>query len=77
MGQRLYSSGDAAREIGVTRDALTWALRQGAPAPAHRTGGRRVFTAQEVEVLRAWFLTRRERCIGRDWSEGNVREKAL
>jgi hypothetical protein len=51
----MYSSGEAARKIGVTRDSLFAALKAGAPDAAIRIGSRRVFTEVEVEQLAAWY----------------------
>ena len=56
----MYSSGEAARLLGVSRDSLLSALRSGAPAPqSKRIAGRRVFNDEDVERIRAWFGTRR------------------
>ncbi len=51
----LWSTGEAAQALAVSRDALLWAMRAGAPRPRMRVAGRRVFTAQDLEALRAWF----------------------
>lgn len=61
MGNKLFSTGEAARELGVARDAVVWALRSGAPKPRTRLAGRRVFTEAEILVLRNWFDERRRR----------------
>ena len=58
MEKVLFSIGEAARALGVSRDALTWALRAGAPEPTTRVGGRRLFTVQDLEPLRTWLANR-------------------
>ena len=56
---RCYSTGEAARLLGVTRDAVIHALRYGAPEPeTPRMAGRRVFGETDIERLRAWFRAR-------------------
>ena len=52
---RMYSSGEAAKRIGVTRDSLFAAIKAGAPDAMLRIGSRRVFTEAEVERLAAWY----------------------
>lgn len=52
---RMYSTGEAAKLLGVTRDSLHAALRTDAPDAANRIGSRRVFTGEEVERLAEWF----------------------
>jgi len=54
----LYSSGDAARELGISRDALHWAIRIGAPCPNARVAGRRVFNSDDLHAIRGWLATR-------------------
>ena len=56
---KFYSTGEAAKEIGVTRDSLFAALKNGAPDTANRIGGRRYFTEEEVKNLAAWYSRRR------------------
>ena len=58
MDQNLFSSGGAARALGISRDALLWALRAGAPEPTVRVGGRRLFAEQDLQALRAWLAGR-------------------
>ena len=55
---RIYSSGEVAKKLGVSRDSLFGALKSGAPDTAHRLGGRRVFTEAEVERLAEWYKAR-------------------
>lgn len=56
------TSGQAAKIIGVSRDQLTFAIRySGAPEPAHRLGGKRIFQPSDVENLRKWFSVNRGR----------------
>ncbi len=50
-----YSTGEAAKRIGVTRDSLFNAIRKGAPDAMNRTGNRRLFTEEEVNRLEAWY----------------------
>ena len=57
---RMYSTGETAKLLGVTRDSLHAALRTTAPDAANRIGNRRVFTEEEVKVLAKWY-ERRER----------------
>ena len=52
---RMYSTGEAAKLLGVTRDSLHAALRTTAPYAGNRIGNRRAFTDDEVEQLRKWF----------------------
>lgn len=55
----VVSSGQAAKEIGVSRDSLLFALRTGAPEPkAGRLGNRRMFSEADIERLREWFSKR-------------------
>ena len=56
--ETLYSTGGAAAELGLTRDALLAAIRFGAPEPATRLAGRRVFNDEDLDHLRQWFLAR-------------------
>jgi DNA-binding transcriptional MerR regulator len=57
---KVVSSGQAAKEIGVTRDSLLFALRTGAPEPkAGRLGNRRMFSEDDIETLKKWFARRR------------------
>ncbi len=58
---RMYSTGEAAQRLGVTRDSLHAALRTTAPDAKSRIGNRRVFTEEEVERLAEWFERRRKR----------------
>jgi hypothetical protein len=53
-----FSTGEAAGALGITRDSLTAALRAGAPEPALRLGGRRVFGQEDLLRLRHWFAAR-------------------
>ncbi len=48
---RMYSTGETAKRLGVTRDSLHAALRTTAPDAENRIGNRRVFTEEEVERL--------------------------
>lgn len=57
-----FSTGDAAREIEESRDAVLFALRHyGAPDARMRFAGKRMFTREELEKLRSWFAERRNR----------------
>jgi len=56
---QLYSTGETASRLGVTRDSLFAALRAGAPDAANRIGSRRGFTEEEADALAAWFDRRR------------------
>lgn len=55
---RIYSSGEVAKKLGVSRDSLFGALKSGAPDTTYRMGGRRVFTETEVQRLAEWYKTR-------------------
>lgn len=55
---KLYSTGEAAERLAVSRDSLVAALRGGAPDTAHRMAGRRVFTEANVERLAEWYKAR-------------------
>ncbi len=52
---KFFTSTEAAKAIGTTRDNLLYALRHGAPEPKRRLGGRRVFSTADIEDLRRWF----------------------
>lgn len=67
----MYSTGEAAKRLGVTRDAIFSALISGAPDAAVRVGNRRIFTEEEVGKLAAWFERRRKIRDGeiREWKE--------
>lgn len=56
---KLYSTGEAAKAVGVTRDSLFGAFKNGAPDAANRVGGRRYFTDEEVKRLAEWYKHRR------------------
>ena len=55
---QLYSTGEAAAHLGLSRDALVAALRAGAPEPPTRLAGRRVFGKTDIARLRRWFEAR-------------------
>lgn len=67
----MYSTGEVAKRLGVTRDAIFSALISGAPDAAVRVGNRRIFTEEEVGKLAAWFERRRKIRDGeiREWKE--------
>ena len=56
----MYSTGETAKRLGVTRDSLHAALRTTAPDAENRIGNRRVFTEEEVGRLAEWFERRRK-----------------
>ncbi len=58
---RIYSTGETAKRLGVTRDSLHAALKANAPDAASRVGNRRIFTEEEVGRLAEWFEHRRKR----------------
>jgi DNA-binding transcriptional MerR regulator len=59
MMGKLYTSGQAAHKLGVTRDALLAAVRQaGAPDARSRVGDRRAFSENDIAELAAWFERR-------------------
>lgn len=56
---RIYSTGETAEKLGVTRDALLGAIRfAGAPDTEQRCGGRRLFSEEDVKKLEEWFRER-------------------
>jgi len=60
MGE-LFSTGGAAKELGVSMSQLRKLERLGVTAPAHRLAGsdRRVYDAQQMEALRRILASRR------------------
>lgn len=54
----LLSTGEAAARLGITRDALLYAFRSGAPEPDRWVGGRRVFDYPDLYELALWFKER-------------------
>jgi len=66
MGRRqLRTTGEAASAIVIngnclSRDALLYYLRQGAPEP-ERVGGRRMFADEDVDAVREWIIERRKK----------------
>ena len=56
--RELFSTGEAASHLGISRDALVAALRSGAPEPPTRLAGRRVFGKTDIAHLRRWFGAR-------------------
>ena len=57
---RVYSTGEVAKRLGKTRDALFSALKAGAPDAEIRSGSRRVFTEAELRKLAEWFERRQK-----------------
>lgn len=50
----LFSSGDVARETGMSRSALTYRIKKGVlPEAAYRVAGRRVFSESDLNEIRA------------------------
>lgn len=59
----MYSTGGAAAKLEMTRDALQYYLRTGAPNVGQRCGRRRMFTEADLDTLRTWFSKHtRRRC---------------
>ena len=56
---RFFSTGEAAKRLGVTRDSLFASLRAGAPDTMNTIGGRRCFNDDEIDKLAAWYERRR------------------
>ena len=50
-----YSTGEAAKLIGVSRDTIHSYFRSGAPEPKKKIGNRRAFTRKDVIRLCDWF----------------------
>ena len=50
-----YSTGEAARLIGVSRDTIHSYFRSGAPRPKKRLGNRIAFTRRDIAKLCDWF----------------------
>jgi hypothetical protein len=67
----LLSTGDVAKALGVSRDSLIWALRMGAPGPADRIAGRRVYCTEDVAALQRWFSDRKHN-VGAVSAKGGV-----
>lgn len=58
---QVFSTGEVAKKLSVTRDSLLSALRSGAPEPTvMRIGGRRVFSESDIERLAVWYERRRQ-----------------
>ncbi len=76
---RMYSTGETAKRLGVTRDSLHAALRTTAPDAENRVGNRRVFTEEEVGRLAEWFERRRKIRDGllRPWETDNDAERNI
>ena len=57
----LVSSGEVARQLGVSQSLLRLLEREGATPPAQRVAGlnRRVYTVGEIEFLRRLIAERR------------------
>ena len=53
----VFSSGPVAKMLGVERDDIQSAFRSGAPEPNLRVAGKRVFTINDVQRLRLWFIS--------------------
>ena len=51
-------TGDAATELGISRDALVAALRAGAPDATTRVAGRRMSGQDDFADLHRWFEAR-------------------
>lgn len=54
----LLSISGAAKTLGMSRDALQFAFRIGAPEPAQRVAGRRVFTPHDLDAIQRWLNDR-------------------
>ncbi len=66
MGE-LFSTGGAAKQLGVSQGQLRKLERLGVTTPAHRLAGsdRRIYTAGEVETIRRILADRRQARTGR------------
>lgn len=53
--KRFYSTGEAAKLIGVHRDKVQSAIRSGLPEPEELVGNRRLFNRSEVLRLCDWL----------------------
>ena len=53
--RQLFSTGEAARRLGISQSLLLRYEREGRIPPAHRVAGsgRRVYTLQDVEAIQA------------------------
>lgn len=61
MSDKLFSTGSVAKELSISKARLIYLLDSGhLPDAASRVGGRRLFTAEEVALIRE-ALRRRER----------------
>ena len=55
----LFSIGEVAKMLHVSRDSLPAALRKGAPEPiTPRVGGRRIFSDEDYAALANWYNRR-------------------
>jgi len=66
MGE-LFSTGGAAKELGVSQGQLRKLERLGVTTPAHRLAGsdRRVYDARQMDALRRILADRRRARTGR------------
>ncbi len=58
----MYSTGEAAKLLRITRDSLLFAIRNaGAPEASQRFSGRRFFSEGDMKKLKKWFKAREQR----------------
>ena len=53
---KLFSTGQVAKEFGVTRDDIEMYLRSGAPWSGNKAGRQRIYTEKDVKNLREWCI---------------------
>lgn len=63
---KYYSTGEAAKKLGITRDNLLMALRRGAPDAVKRVGTRRMFLDSEIQAIQSWRNRSGARTRGRN-----------
>lgn len=57
----IYSTGEAAKELGIKRDALLYHLNVGKlkDMEVKKVGGRRMFSSEDIETIKA-IITKEE-----------------
>lgn len=54
---RIFSCGQVAEMLGVHRDTIQAGIRAGAPEASMKVANKRIFTEEDVQRLRLWFVT--------------------
>lgn len=53
--KKLYSTGDAAREVGCSPDSLRYYEKRGKIAPTQISNGERIYTQRDIDTARGLF----------------------